>query len=110
MKNKGFSLIELIFVVAIVGGIAAVVGSYMYFINSKNRNTEIANQVIYDADLFNRYIEGNYNTYALLPNQSVSYISLSMLEQQGYINRDSFREYKALKLIPCAMVDRKSVV
>lgn len=108
-KIKGFSLIELISVVAIVGGIAAVVGSYMYFINGKNRNTEIANQVIYDSDLFNRYLEGNYNTYALLPNQSVSYISLSMLQQQGYINTNSFKEYKALKLIPCAMVITKYV-
>lgn len=102
-------LIELISVVAIVGGLAAVVGSYMYFINGKNRNTEIANQVIYDSDLFHRYLEGNYNTYALLPNQSVSYISLSMLQQQGYINANSFKEYKALKLIPCAMVITKYV-
>lgn len=108
-KNKGFSLIELISVLAVVGGLTAVVGSYMYFINSKNRNNEIANQVIYDSDLFNRYLEGNYNTYSLLPNQSVSYISLPMLKQQGYIDVNSFKEYKALELIPCAMVVTKFV-
>ena len=69
-KNYGYTLGEMMIVLAIVAVTITLAASFMKFMTMIVTNTYTAKKAILDADLFQRFIKGNIRSYMLLPNKT----------------------------------------
>lgn len=109
IKNYGYTLGEMMVVLAIVAVTITLAASFMKFMTMIVTNTYTAKKAILDADLFQRFIKGNIRSYMLLPNKTVSYANLYQMESQGYFDVKYDKDYNQQGLVPCAMIITKYV-
>lgn len=102
MKSKGFSLIELIVVITIIGILSSIaVPSYQNYLIDSRRNDAKTSIMIQRSNLEQFFYENNYNYCGYAPDPDQPTVVLAANESQDFTSKSGYYNIR-FKITSCS--------